>query len=127
MVVMAKESSAFSWQKRLKSFTYAGEGMKALFKTEHNAYIHGALTVMALLFAVVLHISRTEWMVLLLATAMVWITEVINTALEKTMDLISEEVHPVIKQVKDLAAAAVLVAAIMAVVIGLLIFIPKLF
>ena len=124
---MAKESSAFSWQKRLKSFAYAGDGIKALFKTEHNAYIHAGLTATALLLAVVLHISRLEWMALILAMAGVWITEILNTALEKTADLISEDYHPLIKLVKDLAAAAVLISAVAALLVGLLIFLPKLF
>ena len=123
---MAKEPSAFSWQKRLKSFSYAGDGLKALLKTEHNAYIHTAFTIMALVLAIVLHISRIEWMILVLAIALVWMTEIINTALEKTMDLISEEYHPIIKQVKDLAAAAVLIASLSAVIIGVIIFAPKL-
>ena len=123
---MPNYESRFSWKARLKSFSYAGSGFRALFRTEHNAWIHFTLTGAALLSGVVLGISRVEWIALVIAFGLVWMAEIFNTCLEKVMDFLTEERHPQIKIIKDLAAAAVLTAAIVAFVVGLLIFIPKL-
>lgn len=115
----------FSWRQRGNSFRYAFEGIRALFQTEHNAWIHGAFTVVVITLAFIFKVSRLELMLLILAMAIVWITEIINTAIEKAMDFVSAEKHPKIKLVKDLAAAAVLVSAVAAFLIGLIIFLPK--
>ena len=119
-------SQKFSWKARGASFRYAYHGLVAFFRTEHNAWIHGGLTIAALLLSICLHISKTEWIIIVLTITSVWITEIMNTAIEKTMDFISTEKHPQIKLVKDLAAAAVLVSAVAALVIGTIIFLPKL-
>ena len=115
----------FSWRKRGNSFGFAIQGLKALFRTEHNAWIHGGLTVVAVLLSLLLQITKIEFLILLLAMTLVWVTEILNTALEKTMDFISTEKHPQIKLVKDLAAAAVLITAIAALTAGVIIFLPK--
>ena len=117
----------FSWRQRGNSFGYAFSGLKAVFRTEHNMWIHAALTAVALLLGIWLRISAAEWMSLLIVMTLVWMAELFNTALEKTMDFISKEKHPQIKLVKDLSAAAVLVTAVAALVGGGIIFIPKLF
>lgn len=117
----------FSTKERFKSFTYAWSGVKLLFQSEHNTIIHLVLTILAVILGVVFHISRAEWMALIIVISMVWTAELLNTAIEKTMDFISKERLPQIKLIKDLAAAAVLVAAIAAVMVGGLIFIPKFF
>ena len=116
----------FSWRKRIHSIRYAINGLAAFFKTEHNAWIHAGLTLAALALSAFLSISKTEFILLLLAMTSVWTLEIINTAIEKTIDFVSSEKHPQIKLVKDLAAAAVLVSAVAAFVIGTLIFLPKL-
>ena len=116
----------FSWKERGNSFSFAWQGIKALFRTEHNAWIHAGLTIAAITLSVILKISRAETIVLILAMSLVWITEIINTAIEKSMDFISKEKHPQIGLVKDLAAAAGLIAAITALIIGTIIFLPKL-
>jgi len=116
----------FSWKERGDSFRYAYHGLVALFRTEHNAWIHGVFTAAALLLSIYLQINKLEWTMIILAMALVWITEIINTAIEKTMDFISTEKHPQIKLVKDLAAAAVLLSAVAALSIGTIIFLPKL-
>jgi len=121
-----KTKKYFSWKERAHSFGYACKGIKSLFRTEHNAWIHGALTVAALLLSIFLKISKTEVILLLLATTLVWMAEIINTAIEKSMDFISTEKHPQICLVKDLAAAAVLISAVAALIIGTIIFLPKL-
>lgn len=117
----------FSWKERSASFRYAYHGLVALFRTEHNAWIHGGITIAALLLSLFLQVSKTEWIVLILTITMVWTIEIINTAIEKAMDFITTEKHPQIKLVKDLAAAAVLVSAVAAFIIGIIIFLPKLF
>lgn len=120
------ERKKFSWKERGNSFTFAWDGLKALFRTEHNAWIHGGVTVVAFALGFLLHISRLEFLAMVIVMTSVWVAEIFNTALEKTMDFISKEKHPGIKLVKDLAAAAVLITAIAAVIAGCIIFLPKL-
>lgn len=123
---MQKEKERFSWKARAKSFVYAWDGIKALMRTEHNTYIHLALAVIVIALGFALGISRVEFLLLIVVISMVIVAEVFNTAIEKTMDFISVENHPQIKLVKDLASAAVLLAAFAAVIVGCIIFIPKL-
>ena len=124
---MPNIENRFSWASRFKSFVYAWNGILQFLKTEHNARIHLVLTIAVIILCLALHVSAGEAAALVIVIALVWITELINTSLEKAMDFISTEKHPQIKWVKDLAAAAVLVAAIAAVIVGCIIFIPKFF
>jgi diacylglycerol kinase len=117
----------FSWKERGNSFSYAWQGIKALFRTEHNAWIHTAISIVVVIAAIILKVSKVEAVVLLLNIALVFVTEIMNTAIEKMADFISTEKHAQIGLVKDLAAAAVLIAAIVAAISGLLIFLPKFF
>lgn len=112
---------------RLRSFTFAFSGLKILLKTQHNSWIHLAFTGIVFAVGVMLRISAIEWSVLTLAMASVWITETLNTAIEFLTDLASPEFHPIAGQVKDLAAAAVLISAMGAAVVGVIVFLPKLF
>ena len=116
---------SFSWKARLKSFGYAIDGILHFFRTGHNAQIQLAASFVVLLLSLYFHVSTTEGVLLIICIAMVWIMEMINTALEKTMDFISLQYHPQIKRIKDLAAGAVLIAAVAAFLAGALIFIPK--
>lgn len=111
--------------KRLASFKFAFTGLCSLFKHEHNSRLHliAALLVIALGF--ILGISRTEWMILVIIIAMVLITEILNSAIESLADYISPEYNSIIKRVKDYGAAAVLISAITSVIVGLIIFLPK--
>ena len=122
-----KTSKKFSCRDRLKSFVYAWEGIKAVLRTEHNTWIHLGLTILSIVLGFVMLISRVEFLALIVVIAMVWVTELFNTCIEKIMDLVSIEKHPRVKIIKDMAAAAVLVAAIAAIVTGAIIFIPKFF
>jgi diacylglycerol kinase (ATP) len=124
---MPNEPKPFSVKERLKSFVYAGEGIIRFFRTEHNAQIHLAATALVIILAFVVKVSKTETVAIIFAIASVWITEMLNTAIEKAMDFISLERHPEIKRVKDLAAGAVLVAAMAAIIVGCMVFIPKFF
>ena len=121
------ERRRFSWKERGNSFSYAFDGIKGLLRTEHNSWIHLALTLLVIILAIYYRISRTECIFLVIAAAMVWAAELFNTALEKSMDFISREQHPQIKLVKDLAAAAVLITALAALAVGALVFVPKVF
>jgi diacylglycerol kinase (ATP) len=117
--------SSFSIRSRLQSFGYAWAGICSFFKTEHNAWIHAAATIVVAALAIILQVSRGELLALIIVIGAVWVTEILNTAIEKIMDFISPQIHPLVKRIKDLSAAAVLVAAITAAATGLIIFIPK--
>ena len=123
------DSSApsFSWKTRLKSFKYAWEGIVSFFRWEHNAQIHLAITFFVLVLSVTLGLTKWEAIAVVFSIAFVWIAEMFNTAIEKSIDFVSTEVHPQIKLVKDISAGAVLIAAITAIIVGCIIFIPKLF
>ncbi|MEM9888996.1 MAG: diacylglycerol kinase family protein [Bacteroidota bacterium] len=114
------------WKKRLLSFKYAFQGLKTLFQTQPNFVIHSIFAALAILLAVLLRLTYFEWLILTLTITIVFFTEAINTALEFLTDLTSPNQHPLAGKAKDVAAAAVLITAIGAVVIGLFLFLPKL-
>ena len=116
----------FSFRKRLRSINYAIEGVGSFFKSEHNAWIHLVATMVVIMLGLVYRVSAMEVAILALCIGFVWSAEIFNTSIEKTMDLISTEKDPMIKRIKDLSAAAVLIAAITALVVGCIVFIPKL-
>lgn len=106
----------------LRSFGYAFEGLSALFRYENNARFHLFAAIAVLMAGFGFDIDLKEWALIVLAIGGVWAAEAFNTALEKVCDLISSDVHPQIKAIKDLAAAGVLIMAGAAVIIGVLIF-----
>jgi diacylglycerol kinase len=116
----------FSLRNRIKSFRYAIAGILKFVRQEHNARIHAVATVAVIIAGIVFHVSYSEAAALAMVTGGVWITEMLNTCLERMADVVHPAIHPTIKFIKDLAAGAVLVAAITAVVVALFIFIPKL-
>jgi diacylglycerol kinase (ATP) len=118
---------AFSIRARANSFRFAWEGIYNFFSQEHNAWLHLAASVTVFIAAWRFHISRNEIILLIIVIGFVWVAEIFNTAIEKIMDFISLQRHPEVKFIKDLAAAAVLIAALTALLTGGLIFIPKLF
>ncbi|NIJ51855.1 diacylglycerol kinase family protein [Dyadobacter arcticus] len=111
--------------KALRSFRYAGVGIYNLFRYENNARIHFMACILVVIAGIFFQISSIEWALIVIQIALVLAAEAINTSIEKLADLVSPEYHPVIKIVKDTAAAAVLLLAISAVIIGVIIFIPK--
>lgn len=117
----------FSWKKRGKSFVYAFAGIKALISREHNAWIHCAAALAVLVFGLLLDISGTEWCIVLTCIAMVLAAEGFNTAIEKLVDIVSPEFNEKAGKVKDVAAGAVLITAIVSAIIGCIIFIPKIY
>jgi diacylglycerol kinase (ATP) len=110
---------------RLKSFRFAFNGIRVLFSNEHNAWIHSAAALSVIIAGIGFKISISEWVAVLIATGMVFASEAINTSIEKLSDFVSAEKQKSIKEVKDLAAAGVLISAITALLIGLLVFLPK--
>lgn len=116
----------FSITNRLKSFKYAFSGLKFFFIHDHNGRLHFIAATIAIGLSWFLHLSAFEWMVVLLLIGAVIVTEMINAAIEKLADVVSPSYHPKIKIVKDIAAGAVLVTVFLAVIIGGIIFIPKL-
>ncbi len=122
-----EESKKFSVSARLISFKYAFNGLKLFFRNDHNGRVHLSAALIAILFSWLLHISSLEWIAILMVIAAVMVTEIINAAIEKLADVVSPGYHPKIKIVKDLAAGAVLMTAILALVVGSIIFVPKLF
>ena len=117
----------FSIRARVRSFRYALEGIAAFFQSEHNAWLHFMATVAVITLATLVGVTKTEMLALIFAIGFVWVAEMFNTCIEKVMDFISVQQHKDIKFIKDLAAGAVLVAAITALVVGAVVFIPKLF
>jgi diacylglycerol kinase (ATP) len=111
---------------RLASFRHAFAGWWYVLRTQHNAWIHALASVAAFAVAWSLQLGRIEWAILVLTVAVVWVAEFVNTAVETVVDLSSPEIHPLAKIAKDVAAAAVLIAALSAVVVGLLLFGPLL-
>ena len=111
---------------RLRSFRYAFAGWAYVLRTQKNAWIHALFSVLVVLLAWLLALSPGDWALLLLTMAMVWTAEFLNTALEAVVDLASPQNHPLAKVGKDVGAAAVLIAALTAVLIGFLILGPPL-
>lgn len=115
----------FSWKKRGKSFVYAFNGIKHLVGKEHNAWIHCVATVMVIVAGIFFEINKTEWCLVILCIGTVLAAEGFNTAIEKLTDLASPGYNELAGKAKDIAAGAVLIAAIAAATIGFIIFIPK--
>lgn len=111
-------------RKRLKSFAYAWKGIKSFLSKEPNAWIHCTAIVTVTLGGFAFGITRTEWLIVILCFALVLAAEAFNTAIERLVNLVSPDYHPVAGDVKDVAAGAVLICAIAAAIIGLIIFIP---
>lgn len=112
---------------RIKSFGFALSGLVAMLRTQHNAWIHLASTITVVAAGLWFGVSREEWIWLVLAIVAVWTAEALNTAFELMCDVASPEFHPLVKQAKDVAAAAVLITAAGATVVGVLVFAPYLF
>ncbi len=115
----------FSISKRIKSFGYAFNGLRVVITQEHNARIHLLAATIVVVLGIVLHVSIIEWAILTLCIGVVIALEIVNTAIEHIANFICPKHNLKIKIIKDLAAAAVLVGAVSALIIGLLIFTPK--
>ncbi|MFL5787394.1 MAG: diacylglycerol kinase family protein [Flavisolibacter sp.] len=124
---MSNNPNRFSVKARVKSFVFAWAGIIRFFRTEHNAQIHLAATIIVSGLCLYFKTTKSETLAIVFVIALVWITEMINTSIEKAMDFVSPQRDLRIKTIKDLSAGAVLVAAIVSVIVGGIIFIPKIF
>ncbi len=114
------------FSREAESFACAFRGITALLKSEVHARIHLAATVVVIAFGWWFGITAGEWIAVVLAIGLVWVAEALNTAIEYVADLAHPDEHPEVKKLKDLAAAAVLFASIAALVVGLIVFLPRL-
>lgn len=115
----------FSIKARLKSFTYAFNGLRVMFKNEHNAWIHCFATLCTVTTGIIFKLSALEWVAIIFAIVLVIAGETFNSAIEKLCDVVQPNRDERIGKIKDMSAGAVLLCAIAAVAVGLLIFVPK--
>lgn len=121
----AASQAGFSWARRAASFRYAFAGIVHLARSQHNAWIHLFFTLAVLGLGLVFPLSALEWCAVVIAISLVWIAEAFNTALELLADATQRDHDPLVGRAKDVAAGAVLIAALAAAVVGLVIFAPQ--
>ena len=119
-------SQPFTLSARVRSLVCAGRGIGVMLRTQQNAWIHAAATIVVLAAGFVLRVSAVDWCLLALATMSVWTAEALNTAFEFLTDIASPSFHPLAEKAKDVAAGAVLITACGAAVVGLIVFVPHL-
>jgi diacylglycerol kinase len=117
----------FSIIKRVYSFKHAFNGLRILIKEEHNARIHLFASICVIIVGLFFKISLHEWIAIIFSIGLVFCLEIINSTVENIADFISPEKHEMIKKIKDLSASGVLISALIALIIGLIIFLPKIF
>ena len=116
----------FSVAKRLKSFSYAFNGLKCFFKTQHNVWIHLCVLKVVIIAGFYFNISTAEWIYISLAAGFVLVAEAFNTSIEVLVDLVSPQHNEKAGLIKDIVAGAVLISSITAAIVGTIIFLPKL-
>ncbi len=109
----------------VKSFKYAFSGIKEAFQSEKNMKVHFLLMILAIVLGIALKLSSVEWAILTITIGLVMMLEFINTSLEQIVDIVSPEKQEKAKIAKDVAAAGVLISAIVAILIGAFLFLPK--
>jgi len=112
--------------RRLRSFSYATNGILYVLKSQPNTWIHAVATLLVINTAFLLQISAVEFAILILVIGLVWVTEFLNTSIEVVVNLVSPQHNPLAKAIKDISAGAVLIAAITSVITGILIILPPL-
>jgi diacylglycerol kinase len=111
---------------RARSFQHAFAGWRHVLRTQRNAWVHAVASVLVAALGLWLGLGGRDWAIIVLAAALVWMAEFLNTAIEAVVDLASPQYHPLAKIGKDVGAAAVLIAAGASVLVGLLILGPPL-
>lgn len=114
-------------KKLIHSFKYAFIGIITALKKEQNMKIHYLIMILVIILGIIYHLSTFEWLICILCFGLVISMEMINTAIETTVNLATTKTEPLAKIAKDVSAGAVLVSAIISAIIGLIIFIPKIF
>jgi len=111
----------------MSGFVYAAKGLIEAVRSQFSIRFHFVATIIVIALSFYYNLSVTEWCFILLSIALVWTTELLNTALEYLTDFVSPEYNYLAGKVKDIAAGAVLMTAILSACVGLIIFIPKIF
>lgn len=114
------------FKRLIKSFTYAFKGLFKVFKEEQNLQIQTIFGIVVVIFAIIFQITGIEWLILLITINIVILMEILNSAVERVTDVLKPRIDNYVKEIKDIMAAAVMIASIAAVIIGLIIFIPHL-
>jgi len=108
-----------------KSFRFAFSGLKTIIKKEQNFRIHFAIAILVVIFGVIFKVSIWEWIALLLMIFFIFLLEIVNTVFERFVDMLKPRLSTYAKEIKDLMSAAVLIAAVLSIIIGLIIFVPR--
>lgn len=124
---MKKVNKKFSIRARLASFKYAFQGLGHVLRAEHNFVVHLAAAIAVIALGAILQISKAEWLIIILCIGLVLITEILNTAIEWLVDMVSPQRNEKAGKIKDIAAASVLMAALVALVVGIVVFVPYIF
>jgi len=119
-------TNKFSLKSRFGSLRFALNGLLSLLKNEHNSRIHLIAAMAAIIMGIIMKLDHYEWSLLVIVIGIVFLTELLNSSLESLADLIDPEWNQLIMKAKDYGASAVLISAIVAILVGGLIFIPKL-
>jgi len=119
------ENRRFTIRNRIDSLWYSLRGIWFVLRSQPNMWIIAAATVTSLFFCWYFHVPPTDWCLVLIVIMLVWITEIWNTALEFFVDLVSPNYHPLAGKAKDAAAGATLVAVILALSVGTILFAPR--
>ena len=117
-------NSSLTFTGRIRSIRCALAGIRVMILSQHNAWIHAAATVVVVMVSLVFQLTKTEWCWIVLAIISVWTAEALNTAFEFLTDVASPQFHPLAAKAKDVAAGAVLIAALGSAVIGILVLGP---
>jgi len=119
------EKKRFSIVARAKSFVHAFRGLHILIRSTHNSWIYLFFAILTICLGFILKISNIEWILLVFAIGFVFVAEAFNTAIEIDINLTSPNYHPYARDTKDVAAGAVLISVFIAIIVGLIIFLPK--
>lgn len=120
-------NKSFSYRDRLQSIRYALNGLKRFFQQEHNAWIHLAATIIVAFMTLYFNVRGAELLAIVVVVGMVWVSEAFNTVIERIIDHISPARHPRVEYIKDLSASAVMLSSLTAIMIGIIVFLPKIF
>jgi len=120
-----EKSTSLSLKSRLKSFKFAAKGILYAVKSQPNLWFHLVATIAVIALGFIFTIATAEWLFIIFAIGFVLSAELFNSSVEKIVDLVQPEEHKLAGQAKDMAAGAVLISAVIAAVIGLMIFLPK--
>ncbi|SEQ17902.1 undecaprenol kinase [Virgibacillus subterraneus] len=120
---------ALNGNQRKKSigFSHAWNGLKEVTKTERNFKIHLIATITVIIAGILIQLTLIEWAIIMLTIGLVLVAEATNAAVEKLIDYVKPDTHPLAKTIKDVAAGAVLLAALTALIVGMIIFLPKIY